>query len=271
MTNFISTDLLSNFIDGIVLYLPRVFGAFVLIILGKYIAKKVGKLLKKLLVKTGVDKYGETLKDLSFIDNLGIDLKISGIFSAFVSFFIFLFFLVTAVEVLSLDAISNLVLDFISYLPSLFSAVVILIVGTLFALFIKKAVHSACSSIGIPAAGVIANIVFYILFISIAMSALEQAQFETKVISNNLTLVMGGIVMAFAIGYGLASKQMVSNQLNSLYYKSEFSTGQRIKIGDTEGVIIDMNSNNVILENGDKRIIIPFKRFSEENIIIYKD
>ncbi len=270
ITDYISTDLINNFVSGLLTYLPRIFGAIVLLFLGRFIGRKLRKLLSRLISKTGIDKYGESLNDIDFIQKSSMEIKISNIIGAFIYYIVLLLFVVTAVEVLNMEAISDLVKDLINYIPFLLSGVLILIVGAVLSNYVKKAVFTACSSLGIPSAGLISTVVFYILFISVAMSALDQAQFETKVISNNLTIVLGGIVMAFAIGYGLASKQMVANQLNALYHKNEFEIGQRIKVGDIEGTIMEMNSNNVILESEDRKVVIPFKRFSEENIVVFK-
>lgn len=270
INDYLSTDLINDFVVGLFTYLPRVIGAFFLVLFGRFIAKKLKKLLIRIISKTGVDRYGESLNDIDFIHKSNMNISISGIIGGFLYYIVLLMFIVTAVEVLNMEAVSEMVQNLIHYIPSLLSGLLILIVGALLANYIKNVVYTACSSMGIPSAGIISNVVFYILFISVAMSALDQAQFETQIISNNLTIVLGGIVMAFAIGYGLASKQMVANQLNALYHKNEFEIGQRIKIGEMEGTIVEMSSNNVILESADKKIVIPFKRFSEENIIVFK-
>lgn len=265
-----SSELLQKLLYGIIEYMPRIFGAILLLFLGRFIARKLGKLIIRILRKTKIDHYGDSLMEIPLLSKSRWDLRLSSIIRQFFYYFILLFFIITAIDILHLDAVSKLVSDFISYLPYLFSGLLILIFGSLVANYIQKVVLTACQSLGIPSANIIATIVFYIIFVSVAMSALEQAQFKTHVISNNLTIVLGGIVLAFAIGYGLASKQLVANQLNSLYHKNDIELGEEIQIGDTKGTVVEINSNHIVVEDKSKKVIIPFKRMSEENITIFK-
>ena len=83
------------------------------------------------------------------------------------------------------------------------------IIGLLIANGLKNIVYSTCKSIGIPSSNLISTFVFWFVFITALVSALSQAKIDTDFVKNNLSIILGGAVAAFAIGYGFASKDMI--------------------------------------------------------------
>ena len=61
-----------------------------------------------------------------------------------------------------------------------------------------------------PSASLISNFVFF-FFINILIVALSQASINTSFIEQNISIIIAGGVLAFSIGYGLASKDIVSS------------------------------------------------------------
>jgi len=107
-----------------------------------------------------------------------------------------------------------------------------------------------------------------LLFIFIAITALNQAGVDTDIITSNITLILGSILLAFAISYGFASRNLASNMLSSYYGKGKFTEGQRIRIGDEEGVIVRIDSISVTLQQEKQQLVFPSKRLVEEEVII---
>jgi small-conductance mechanosensitive channel len=147
----------------------------------------------------------------------------------------------------------------------------LLFVGLLFADFAKGMVLSATRSLGIPSAGLIANFVFYFILIAVAMSALGQAGIDTEFLRANLTIIIGGGVLAFALGYGLASKDMMANFIASFYSKDKVQLGDTIRIGEVEGVIVAIDNTSLTLAGeGSRTIILPLRKLTSENVEIIK-
>ncbi|GAB1397171.1 hypothetical protein MASR1M65_19500 [Saprospiraceae bacterium] len=51
--------------------------------------------------------------------------------------------------------------------------------------------------------------------------------------------MIGGIVLAFALGYGIASKDIMTNFIVSLLQKHKFKKGDHIKVGNHSGIVTD--------------------------------
>ena len=264
------TDNLQTLFTSMFAVLPRLFGAVVFVILGFIIARFAAKLVKTAIVKFGIDKLGEKLLDIELVSKSNIDFKISTILSKIIYYFMLLIFIVAATDIVGMPAISNLFNDILNWIPNLLVALVILVLGLLFAELIRKAVHTACDSLGIPSARLISMLAFYFLFINIAISALAQAQIDTSFISSNISILIGAAALAFAIGYGLAAKNVVANFLASYYTKDKFNVGDQIRIDGVEGVISDMDRSTITLVSDGKKILIPLNKIASEKVEILR-
>ena len=177
--------------------------------------------------------------------------------------------MVAATEALQMPALSNMVSDLITFIPNLIVALVWIVIGLLIAEALRKIVQTACDSLGIPSGRLLASFIFYFMVINVIISALSQAKINTEFLSQNISLVIGGAVLAFAIGYGLASKDNVSNFLASFYSKGKFNIGDNITIAGNTGEIIEMDKSSLIMRTQNGKMIIPLSKLSQENVEIH--
>lgn len=259
-------DLITSFMRGV----PNFFMAVVIAIIGFIVAKIIAKIIQKAMVSINIDAIGEKLNEIDFIDKSNIKIKISTILSKVVYYVLVLFFMVAATDVLGMPAVSSLVSDLFNLIPNLIVAGIILILGTLLADMLRGVVQTALESLGIPSARMISSFVFYFLLINIVISAFTQAQINTAFLSQNISIVIGGIVLAFAIGYGLSSRSSMSNFLASYYSKGKFDVGDTITLDGVTGKVVEMDKSSLILiaDSGNK-IIFPLNQVSNSKIEIH--
>ncbi len=259
-------DLLSSFAEGV----PKFLTAVLIAIVGFIIAKIVSKIFQKAMVSLNIDRIGDKLNEIEIVEKSNIKIKISTVVSKVIYYFLILFFMVAATDVLGMPAVSELVISIFNLIPRLIVASIVLIVGTLLADGLKGVTQSALESLGIPSARMISTFVFYFLMINIVISALTAAQIDTAFLSQNISLIIGGIVLAFAIGYGLASKSSMSNFLASYYSKGKFDVGDTVTLDGVSGKIVEMDKSSMIIiaESGNK-VIFPLNQVSNSKIEIH--
>lgn len=242
--------------------------ALLVFFIGWIIAKSVSKLIAKVLKRIGIDKLAERLNDIDMIASSNFKIVPSVVLSKMVYYILLLIFLIAATDVLGMAAVSDLVRDILNYIPSLISALMVFILGLLIADFLKGIVKTTCTSLNIPAAGMIANAVFYFVFLNVLMITLTQAKIDTEFIQANLSIILAGGVAAFALGYGLASKDILANMLASFYNKNKVNIGDEIEIDGFKGKVIDIDSSCVTLQAKKERIIVPLNKLNSNSIII---
>ncbi len=256
-------------LEGFVSSVPNILKALIVFIIGYIIAKFVAMLVRKGLEKAGIDKLKDKLDEIEIVSKSNISFLPSSAISKAIYYFILLAVTITSVEILQIDAITDLLKELVILLPNLFVAIIIMILGLLIAEAIRKMVQGTCESLGIPAAKVIATFVFFFVMINALMIALKKATIPTQFLTDNLTLLFGGIVAAFAIGYGLASKGIMSSFLSSYYSKSRFNLGDTITIDGSHGEIVEMDSTTIVIHGSEGRTVVPLSKFTEEKVIIH--
>jgi len=246
--------LVENIVSPILAGLPKFLGAIGLLILLYVIAKIVRKVVRIFLEKMKVDKLAEKFEEIDII----------------IYYMIIMLSVVAITDMLHLTTISNYLTGLITYLPKVFTAFAFLIVGFLFSEFIRKGIYTAGKSVGIPSAKVISSVIFYFLIINVFISALTQAGIDTEFIQSNLTMIIGGVVMAFALGYGLASKDMMSSILAGFYNK-RLKEGDFVTIDGVKGTIESITNVDLILTNQDGKTVIPLSRLNKVLVQIHQN
>ena len=259
---------LNKLLSGFIEVIPNVIGAIIVVILGFIIARILKKITKKIFEKAGIDHLANRLNEIDMIDRARMKIIPSTVLSMVIYYFVVLLFIVGAADVLGMPAVSNLFSNILAWMPNLLTALIILVLGMLFSEMIRKAVFTACNSMGIPSAKMIALFVFYFLFINIFISALTQAKVNTDFISSNLSIIIGGITFAFALGYGLAAKNVLANFLSYYYNKDKFKVGDRIRIGKTKGKIVEVDRTTLLLEDNGTKTIVPLNRLFTDKVEI---
>ncbi len=256
---------LNQFLDVI----PKLVAAIAVLIIGWIIAKVISNIILRLLRIMKIDVLGEKLNDIEFLQSANVEIQFSQVISKTIYYILMLVFISLAAEMLALDLVKQQVEDFINYLPNIFSALLVLIGGLVIANIIKGFLDAAFKSLGIPSGKFLSGFVFYFIFISVALSAMTQAKINTMFIQNNLSYIILGVVIAFAIGYGFASRNIMANLLASLYSKSKFYIGQDIKINDVRGTIVEIDSTSITIETSDRRVIFPLNKLTTEKVEIF--
>ncbi|GAB3564511.1 hypothetical protein GCM10027578_10090 [Spirosoma luteolum] len=266
-------EILINIVVGLtnqlVNFVPRLISAIVILVLGLLIARVVRTLVQTLLSRIGLDKVGEKLNDIDLIRKLNTEVKLSRILAQFLYFFIILIFATAAAEMLGVAALTDLVLGVTNLIPRLIVAGLMLVVGLLISDALKKMVISICDSFNISAGRMLGTLIFFFFLIITLINALGQAGLNTELLESSFNLIIGGIIFAFAFGYGIASRDVMANILSSFYSKNKYRTGQTIQIDDVKGEIILIDSTSLTLRTGDTTTVIPLQSLQTRNVTIF--
>lgn len=260
---------LESVLNQIVGVLPKLAGALFLLLFGWLCAKLVSALVARLLRRIGLDALAEKLNQTDMFREAHLTIRPVKIIRQFLYWTLMLIFVLSAAETLELHIVTEQISALIQYIPQLLTSLIILTLGFYLANAIKDMVYNACRSFNIPSGKVISSVAFYILFIAIAITALNQAGINTDIITSNLTLLIGGVVFAFAIAYGFAARNVLSSMLTSFYSRGNFRVGQEIEIDKYRGTIVRMDSVSFTLDAGDTLVVIPLNRLLNDEVIVH--
>ncbi|HEM6220868.1 TPA: mechanosensitive ion channel [Streptococcus suis] len=188
--------------------LPNVLVALILIAVGSFVAKLIGNLLENLLETAGINNYSKYLfakEEANF--------ELSAIITQVVRAIIIVFFFIQAIQVLNLEVFNAVGSALLGYLPSLISAIAIVILAiiasNLVANFLQKVTDSP----------LVITIVRYLMIVFAVFMALDQLKFAQHIVQSTFTIVLGALAVAFALAFGLGGRDFAARQLEKLEKK----------------------------------------------------
>ena len=191
---------LSNAVNLILTFIPRLIGFLVILIVGLIIASLVSRAVTFLLRKVGFDRVSDRIGLTRFEQRMGVQLDSAGILGKVVYWFILLIFLVPAADALGLPAVSSVLNTLVAFLPNVFVAILVLFLGALAATVVADLVRGATASTKVGNPNIFANIARWAIIGFAALIALEQL----KIAPDLLNELFGGLVAAVALAVGLS-------------------------------------------------------------------
>ncbi|AJR04065.1 mechanosensitive ion channel family protein [Siansivirga zeaxanthinifaciens] len=248
--------------------IPNILGALAIIIIGWLIIKIVVSILKKALKIAKADKLDDKINEIELFGDKKLNFNIITIITKFVKWFLYLMIIIVVTEILNLTIVSEEIKNFLSYIPQLFSALTIFILGLLFANMAKKGIKSLFDSMDFFGGKLISQLVFVILLVFISVTALNQAGIDTEIITNNITLILASLLLAFSLAMGLGSQKIVAELLKTFYARRTYEIGQTIQFNNITGEVLSINSISITLKTTEGKIVVPIKDIVENQVRI---
>lgn len=265
LKNGVFAELLARFSAAI----PQLTFALLVLLVGWLISKVIRRVVRRVLAGLGLDALAERLNDIDIVQRSGMRIEVSAVLSQMVYLVLMLGFVIFATDILGIPPITQMVRDLIDYIPALFSAFVLFLLGLFLADMVRGIVLTACQSMGLPSAKVISTAIFYFLFVTAAVSALAQAKINTGFMALNLSIIIGALALAFAIGYGVSSRDLLANYLAGGYNRNKIQVGDDVRIIGVRGKVILIDATSLTLQTDKSEVIIPLSKLAAEKVEVF--
>lgn len=252
--------------------IPGLLLGIIVLLIAWLLARIISSGFERLLKTVKFDQFAERMKLTTFLSQMGIQMSPSALIGRFIYWIFVLLIIASAAETLNWTAVSYQIQRFLDYVPNLVTAILVFIVGAYLASLVRDFVRSSTNSLGISTGRILSTVIYYVLFIMVVLTAMEQAKIDTKILSTNLLIIIAAIMLAAAISYGFASKDVLSNILAGFFIKRTFQKGMIIEIDSIRGTIIEITNIAVTLQLTDnERIVIPSQQFLTGKVKIIKE
>ena len=238
-------------------FIPRLFGALLVVAVGFLVAKLLDTLLSKLLAKVGLDRLVAGTGVTKLLGRVGIRVPISTLIGKIVYWFVLLIFLVSVAESLGLARVSA-TLDMLAlYVPKVFGAGIILLVGVLLAQLVSGLVRGAAEGVGIDYAGGLARIAQGLIIIISISVAIGQLEVKTELLNYVIAIGLISVGLAGALALGLGSRELVGQILAGIYVRELYEVGQRVRLEglDLEGEIEEIGTAKTLLLTDEGEVV----------------
>ena len=189
-------------------FLPVIIGFLLILVVGWIIAVIVKKVLVKFFGMVRIDSVSGQVGISGILEKAGIKYTFAELLAGFFYWIIVFVAFTTALHVLGLTVVGTILDRMILFIPNIVIAIFVLIVGIFLSTFLSGTVIAACVNAGITQAKIFGKIVSVIIIVLSIGIALEQLNIATTLINAVIIIVFASVGLAFAIAFGLGSKDI---------------------------------------------------------------
>jgi len=215
------TEPFERFFDKVVQFLPHLFVSILILIVGIVLGWFLRKIFLRIFKAIGLDNISTRSGLLELLKKGGVEEPLSVLLSRVIGWITIVIFVVISARELRIPAVERLFESFLIYLPSVFVAALILLLGYILGNFLGRAALIASVNAGIKISGLISKSVKYTVFILSATMALEQLGIGRGTIIIAFAIVFGGVVLALALAFGLGGRYIAKEYLEKKLLKEE--------------------------------------------------
>ncbi len=250
-------DSFGNLLDGVAAMVPQLILGLLGLIIAWLVIKIILFVLKRILKAAKIDTLSQRVADAKLFGDKQLKIDLLKVILTTVKVLMILLFTVILAQILELQAISDAIYSLLGYLPTLLSALLILIGGLYLASVVKRAVLKLMESMGASGSKMTSGALFYLITFFISITALNQAGVDTQIITSNFTIVLGAFLLAIALGFGLGSREVISDLLKMFYARKRYMVGDTLVIGDLEGTVESIDNISITLKTKKGTIVVP--------------
>lgn len=246
----------SRFVD----LLPNIAAAIALVAIGWLVARVLRALTLRL-----TSLIEATIQRLSARHGTGVAtgaLASGRVLAELVFWVVILLFVTAAMHALGVETFTVWVNRVLAYLPTLVVGALIILAGLLVSSLVRDLVVAAApfESAARQLMGRAAQIIILITAIVIGADQIGiNITFLVILASVALATLLGGVALALSLG----ARTYVANLIGARYLRATYRVGQRVRIGEHEGRVLEFTPTSIVLETGQGRATLPGKLFSE--------
>ncbi|WP_255167727.1 mechanosensitive ion channel family protein [Natrononativus amylolyticus] len=245
---------------------PAVIATAVLA-LGFVVGYLVGRLNSELLTAAGVPEAVEGTPFERTAQSLGTSTV--DIVARISSWFIYGIAVLTAIHIAQLLETDEFWTAIIGFVPQVFVAVLVLILGFIVADKIELIVSEYFRGVKLPEISIIPKVVKYSVLYVAFLIALAQVGVEVLALLILLTVYAAGIVVVGAFAF----KDFLVSSAAGIYLllNQPYGIGDRVQIGEQTGIVQEVDLFVTKIEDDSEEYIVPNRKVFEEGIVRIRD
>ncbi|MGZ3639243.1 MAG: mechanosensitive ion channel family protein, partial [Ktedonobacterales bacterium] len=248
---------LMNLLSEVILFIPRLVTFLLILLVGYIVARVVRTLLAKGLRALHFDNIADRAGVTRALELAGTRMDAAEVLGVVAFWWIFLVFAEIAVSSLGLTEITAFVNSVLAYLPNIFVAILILIIGALLANVVAGLVRGAAGGAGLSTASLMAEVARWAILIFAFLAALTQLNVAQNMIFILAAGIIGMLAIAGGLALGLGGADTARGLIAGWAMGRMLQPGQRVQIGQQVGTVIRHDMSTTVVDTGAGQISIP--------------
>ena len=215
----VTFEALQGLWQGFVIFIPKLFGAIIIFIIGWFIAIALGKLISEILKRIKFNQIFERGVWKEALEKAEFKIDASGFIGAICKWILVIVFLLVAVEILGLVQFADFLVKVLAYLPNVVVAALIFVVAVIIADILEKVVRALVEGVRVGYGQVVGAIVRWSIWIFAILAILIQLKITPALLQTLFIGFVALIAIAGGIAFGLGGKEAAAELLQDFKKK----------------------------------------------------
>jgi small-conductance mechanosensitive channel len=241
----------------------RIWAVLLVVAVGVIVAIVLGILTTRLLVRLGVP---EAIEGTAF-ERAARDFDTSTVevLGSLVRYFVLGITLLAVLSIANVTVTASFWTRTVQFLPQLFFALIILIVGIVVGDKIQLLISERLTGIKLPQVGVLSQLAKFTVFYVAVLVALSQLGVATLA----LVVLLGAYLLAIVLLASIALSDLLKSGAAGSYLllNQPYAIGDEVEIGDKRGIVQEVNLFVTHVENDGEEFIVPNSAVFEKGVV----
>jgi hypothetical protein len=208
---------LTNALNDVLLFVPRLLGALVILLVGWLIAKAVEALVSRGLRAVRFNQVADRAELDQFLSRAGVQLDPAAVVGKLAYWFLLLIFVGAAFNAFGLTQVNAVINQIIAFIPNVVVALIVLLVGALLAQFAANLVRGASGTAHVGDPRLLAAVARSAVLAFAVLIALDQLNIGEAIVNTLFMAVVGMLALAGALAFGLGGRDVAARILEDWY------------------------------------------------------
>lgn len=249
-------------------YLPRLGGALAVLVFGLVLVRLLGRLLRGVLTRTGVDRLAERAGVHDVLAKAGFERSFASVVTAAVRLALTVAVILAALSLLGFEPLDQAINEAVLFLPNVLVALALVLAGAVLGSLARERVERTAYQMDLPAP--LAPAAQWAVIGLFAIIALAQLGVSTIILTVLAGVAAGGVVLTIALALGLGGRELARELSAGRYVAGSFQVGQEVTIRGHRGEIVAIEGASTVLGAADGvRVRIPNHLFLESDVVVH--
>jgi small-conductance mechanosensitive channel len=257
MIKEVSLQPLQQVYRSIAAFIPQILGAFALLLVGWIVALVFRKVTGKLLRALGLDVLAERFGVVNVLTRADIRKRPSELLGYGVYWLVLFSALVGTFNALGLEVASLLLHTIVLYIPNIFVALILLVLGFVASRAVDTMVTATATAFNLPAPDAWGRGGQGLILFITSVMVLNELGITTRLVSLSFVVLVGVTASAAMLACGLGSKDVIAHVTAGQCLRQTLHPGDVIQYAEHEGTLQEVGMTHVILATEQGVVTIP--------------
>ncbi|TMC14900.1 MAG: mechanosensitive ion channel [Chloroflexi bacterium] len=224
-------------LTDIINFIPRLVNGLIILLLGYIISALVRWLLRLVFRSIRLDQLAERAGINNAMSSLGVRASLSDMLAQIAFFFLLLSFATSAVSLVGLTALADLLQGVLHFIPRAISAAILVVFGSMLARFLCNAIIAVADNVNIAYGKALGKIIEYAIVAFVVVLAISTLGVDTTILTTSFTIIIAAAGLAIALTFASGSRESARNVIAGFYVRQNFRPGQRLTLGEYSGKV----------------------------------